>query len=208
MMKNILFPRKSFLLFVIVFIGFSFNTTSSLASDEVLLVGTLQQMDSAHWGKGNVSIINASSNLKLFFHNNVEINSGPDLYIYLSKNPSFSSINDDPGEYIDLGKLPQQNGPFNVSITGITTVSEYKSVVIWCLPFTVIFSFASLELQSIDSSNVPDSSSSQTSLSSNLKNTSSNIENTNPIPTTTNGFDWFLVLSPFLIICIFLKSRQ
>jgi hypothetical protein len=138
-------------LFVIITALLLIGTTESNAInssntlEEVLYIGTLQMMDTNHWGRGTISIlINSTGDYLLHFLDNVSINNGPDLYIYLSKTPAFSSIYDNPGDFIDLGSLYQQTGPFNVSIPKSTNLTLYKSIVIYCLPFSVVFSYATL----------------------------------------------------------------
>jgi hypothetical protein len=75
----------------------------------------------------------------------VSITDGPDLYVYLSKKSSFSSAYDDPGEYVNLGQNPAVTGNFTVLIPSHINGTEYASVLIWCLRFTVLFTYAILE---------------------------------------------------------------
>lgn len=53
-------------------------------------------------------------------------------------------MNDDPGNYVDLGELPAQTGTFSVSIPSGTDIAQYKSVLIRCEPFSVVFTYATL----------------------------------------------------------------
>ena len=102
-------------------------------------------MDSAHRGSGTVQLIKKGvGNYSIYFIN-VSIVSGPDLYVYLSKKSSFSGIRDSPGEYVDLGELPALSGTFEVEIFEyMGLIEDYKSVLIWCLPYSVVFTYASL----------------------------------------------------------------
>jgi hypothetical protein len=46
--------------------------------------------------------------------------------------------------YLDLGSLKGNIGNQNYEIPAGTDISEYQSVVIYCLPFHVIFSTATI----------------------------------------------------------------
>ncbi|TXT56152.1 MAG: hypothetical protein BAJALOKI2v1_630017 [Promethearchaeota archaeon] len=68
------------------------------------------------------------------------------FFFYLSEKSTFSGTQDEPGNYIDFGRLPAQSGTF-ITIMNITIedIKKYGSVLIWCEPFKVVFTYASLE---------------------------------------------------------------
>lgn len=111
----------------------------------VLASGELQTMDDAHWGKGPVELVMKEDGSHALYFKDVEIQNGPDLFVYLTKTPNFSSINDDVGEYLDLGKLEFLIGTFEIAIPKGTDVTGYKSVVIWCNAASIIFTYTTLE---------------------------------------------------------------
>ncbi len=113
-------------------------------TDIILAEGELVRFDAAHWGEGKVRLFLKSNGNYYVSFVSVTINPGPDLYVYLSKKVSFSGPSDTPGEYLDLGKLPDNSGTFEVGITENIDPSDYKSVIIWCLPFSVVFTYATL----------------------------------------------------------------
>ena len=63
---------------------------------------------------------------------------GPDLHIYLAADL-------DAKDYIDLGKIKATRGDVNYDVPlGIDT-NKYNKVLVWCEPFSVLFSYAELE---------------------------------------------------------------
>jgi hypothetical protein len=61
---------------------------------------------------------------------------GPNLHIYLS-----SSLGDD--DIIDLGKIKATKGNVNYDVGNID-ITKYNKVLVWCVPFKVLFSYAEL----------------------------------------------------------------
>ncbi|MHA2361949.1 MAG: DM13 domain-containing protein [Candidatus Thorarchaeota archaeon] len=110
----------------------------------VLLSGTLQQVDMGHTGSGIVQLVQSDLGNQSIFFINVSITNGPDLYVYLSEQNSFSGINDGPGEFVSLGLVPAVIGTFSVAIPNHVNGTDYASVLIWCLRFTVLFTYAIL----------------------------------------------------------------
>ena len=74
-----------------------------------------------------------------------KVTNGPDLRVLLSAHPdpmSRSEVKDDG--YVELGKLKGNIGNQNYEIPSGVDISGYRSVVIYCKPFHVIFSVAPL----------------------------------------------------------------
>ena len=70
---------------------------------------------------------------------------GPALHVYLSRHED----PDSPGEvkdlgFVDLGDLKGNRGNQNYPIPSDVDIAGYNSVVIYCKPFNVVFSVASL----------------------------------------------------------------
>ena len=135
-----------------IFLWFQFGTTGEDSLNQDLdrsgtttSKGELTEMDSSHWGMGEVQIVRLSSGEYQLHFIDVEISDGPDLYVYLSENNNFSSVNDDPGVVIDLGKLIGQKGTFSYNLPSNFDPSKTKSVVIWCNAAAIVFSYADLQ---------------------------------------------------------------
>lgn len=104
--------------------------------------GTFNEIDFIHKGKGRASLYKVSADKKLLRFEDFEVTNGPDLYVYLTRteNPKEDIAKD---EFINLGKLKGTVGNQNYEINNLS--EDYKTVVIWCKQFSVLFSFAVLE---------------------------------------------------------------
>jgi hypothetical protein len=71
---------------------------------------------------------------------------GPDLFVVLSRNanPDADGIGD-KGSYVQLEALKGNTGSQNYTLPADLDPSGYKSVVIWCRAFNIVFGYATLE---------------------------------------------------------------
>jgi hypothetical protein len=108
----------------------------------VVASGTFVGADDFHEGAGTAVIFQQGDQRVLRFEA-FRVTNGPDLHVILSKNgdPVSSGIGDD---YLDLGQLKGNMGNQNYELPSDSDLSEYQSVVIYCVPFHVLFSAASL----------------------------------------------------------------
>ena len=67
-----------------------------------------------------------------------ETDNGPNLHIYLS-----SDLGDD--DFIDLGEIRATKGNINYDLPEGIDTDKYRYVLVWCVPFKVLFSYAELE---------------------------------------------------------------
>jgi len=114
--------------------------TATPAGPKVLSMGQLQRVDDLHRGTGPVSLIEVDGKTFLRF-DNVAIQNGPDLHVYLGRGMGGAY---DGSHDLYLGALKATNGSFNYELPAGTTLSDYKSVVVWCRAFTVLFTWADL----------------------------------------------------------------
>ena len=107
--------------------------------------GELQRLDSVHHGSGIVQLVKNKElgNYSIFFRD-VEIANGPGLVVYLTTGYGFTSTRDDIGEYADLGKLRAQIGNFSMDVPEGVDPTIYNAVTVWCDPFSIIFTYATL----------------------------------------------------------------
>src|SRR6266540_1439271 len=113
---------------------------SAPAGPKVLAVGQLQRVDDLHRGTGPVSLVELDGKTYLRF-DNVAIQNGPDLHVYLARGIGGAY---DGSRDLYLGALKATNGSFNYELPAGTSVADYKSVVVWCRAFTVLFTWADL----------------------------------------------------------------
>ncbi len=73
---------------------------------------------------------------------NLKSANGPDLYVYLSRqaNPSPAQIKD----AFEVGRLKATQGNLNYELGSTFDLSQYKSVVVYCKSFSVVFGYANL----------------------------------------------------------------
>jgi len=116
------------------------TATATPAGPKVLAMGQLQRIDDLHRGTGPVTLVEVDGRTFVRFEN-VAIQNGPDLHVYLARGMGGAY---DGGRDLYLGALKATNGSFNYELPGGTPVSDYKSVVVWCRAFTVLFTWADL----------------------------------------------------------------
>ena len=105
--------------------------------------GTFRDIDFIHKGSGSALLLEDESGKRLLRFEDFKVTNGPDLYVYLTKNPEPTSDKSSLGDFINLGRLKgsvgSQNYEINQDITG------YNTVVIWCQRFSALFSFSLLQ---------------------------------------------------------------
>lgn len=115
------------------------------AADEWVLVGEGQfaGADSFHMGSGRAAVFEQGGQRVLRFEN-FSVTNGPDLHVILTKHPAPSDRSDVGEDYIDLGSLKGNLGNQNYEIPADVDLSTYGGVVIYCVPFHVVFATATL----------------------------------------------------------------
>lgn len=96
--------------------------------------------DGIHNAEGNAKIIPLENENKVLRLENLKVTSGPDLYVYLATDKSSS-------DFVDLGRLKGNIGNQNYDIPSDTDLTKYKTVLIWCKLFSVLFGSAELTVQ-------------------------------------------------------------
>ena len=98
--------------------------------------------DGVHDAKGDAKVLTQSDgqlNQRILRLENFQASNGPDLHVFLSKDP-----NGIDGGYINLGRLKGNIGNQNYEIPADVYLSEYDNVLIWCKMFSVLFGHAEL----------------------------------------------------------------
>ena len=119
----------------------------SAQANEVVKVkeGSFKDADAFHRGSGQATIYTTPEGGHLLRLENLEVTNGPALHVILSphEDPDRAEGVKQPG-YVDLGDLKGNRGNQNYAIPAGTDVSIFNSVVIYCKPFSVVFSVATL----------------------------------------------------------------
>lgn len=110
----------------------------------VLVQGDFRDADSFHKGSGTATLYELPDGSHVLRFDDFQVTNGPDLHVLLTGNPN-ATDHDSLGEYVDLGSLKGNIGGQNYEISGDVDVSAYRGVVIYCLPFRVVFATAELQ---------------------------------------------------------------
>jgi hypothetical protein len=115
------------------------SATTAPSGPQLLARGSLRQIDAAHYGSGEVQLIEVDGTRYVRFQD-VNIAAAPNLYVYLSDRRDGA-----PGNYVDLGPVKATKGSFNQEIATTADLNKVGSVVLWCRAFTVTVTYAPLQ---------------------------------------------------------------
>ena len=113
----------------------------------VVASGEFTDADAIHKGSGRAILYALPDGRHVLRFEDFRTTNGPALVVYLASHPSPASAADvtDQG-YLSLGDLKGNVGNQNYPIPADVDVAGYRSVVIWCELFDVLFSPAALEV--------------------------------------------------------------
>lgn len=110
----------------------------------ILKAGSFITIDPVHGAEGSATVYELPEGNQVLRFENFESTNGPDLHVFLSKETpttTFAGLGEDS---IDLGALKGNVGNQNYDIPADVNLEEYQSIVIYCVPFGVVFSSAAL----------------------------------------------------------------
>lgn len=107
--------------------------------------GSFKDADAFHRGSGTATIYRTEGGAHLLRLENLAVTNGPALRVILSTHPDPERSEQVKQEgYVDLGDLKGNRGNQNYPIPAGVDLSAHQSVVIFCYPFAVVFSVATL----------------------------------------------------------------
>lgn len=109
----------------------------------VLGRGEFGQIDPIHGASGTATIYDLPDGQRVLRLEDFRSTNGPELHVILTTGTEESTFAD-VGDYIDLGHLKGNVGNQNYMIGADVDLAPIKAVVIYCKPFRVVFSVASL----------------------------------------------------------------
>lgn len=118
--------------------------TNAAATPTLLKQGRFRDADAAHRGSGDALFYRMPDGSHLLRLENFKVTNGPDLVVYLAKHPDPGQAGDVTTGFLSLGKLKGNVGNQNYIIPTGADISKFKSAVIWCELFGVLFSPAAL----------------------------------------------------------------
>jgi hypothetical protein len=120
-------------------------TTTAKVPDALLATGQFIDADNFHKGSGEVRVYQVTEEERIVRFEDFSVTNGPDLRVFLTKHENPTNRDEVDEGYIELGKLKGNKGNQNYEIPADVDLSLYKGVVIYCKPFHVVFSKASLK---------------------------------------------------------------
>ena len=112
---------------------------------QAVAMGSFKDADAFHRGSGTATIYRTPDGSEVLRLENLDVTNGPALHVVLSTHPDPERSEQVKQEgYVDLGDLKGNRGNQNYPIPAGVDTSIHKSVVIYCYPFAVVFSVATL----------------------------------------------------------------
>lgn len=117
-----------------------------LEGDAALLLAHGEFYSVAHAGRGTVNVYQVVDVGIVLRFEDFEVEDGPDLHVYLTSQETVeNTLGADLADGLDLGELKGLTGDQAYDLPADLDLTTYKSVVIWCVPYKVSFSAASLQ---------------------------------------------------------------
>ena len=138
-------PIGAFLWYAFSPLLFDDVVAETLTEAQVVASGEFRDADRAHKGSGTATLVAFPGGGHEIQFSAFEVTNGPDLEVWLSDHPDPVKSSDvSGGSWLSLGQLKGNVGDQAYQIPAGTDIATYKSVVIWCEQFGVLFSPAVL----------------------------------------------------------------
>ena len=110
----------------------------SPSSGTVVASGEFAGADEFHFGSGTASIVETAPGRYALRFDDFAVRNGPDLFVYLSPEVGYAA------DAIELGALKASEGSFTYELPEGVDPSTFRSAVVWCRAFSVLFATAPL----------------------------------------------------------------
>jgi hypothetical protein len=121
---------------------------SLLEGETALLLAQSEFYSVAHTGRGTINLYQVQELGLVVRLEDFEVEDGPDLHVYLtSQDPVENRTGIDLPDGLDLGVLRGLTGDQNYELPEGIDLNNYKSIVIWCVPYQVPFAAAPLTIE-------------------------------------------------------------
>ena len=117
----------------------STRPSSSRTDARVVLQGEFHGADEFHVGSGQALLVETAPARYTLRFEGFSVRNGPDLFVYLS--PAADGY---AAGALELGALKASDGSFNYEVPVGTDIGQFKSAVVWCRAFSVLFATAPL----------------------------------------------------------------
>ena len=112
------------------------------AEPVALAQGSFIDIDPIHGAVGSATIYELPDGSRVLRFEDFRSKNGPDLHVYLSTEAPTSTFAGLGDNEVHLGALKGNVGSQNYDVPADVDLSQYRSVVIYCVPFRVVFSTA------------------------------------------------------------------
>lgn len=109
------------------------------AAGQVVAKGNLVGTDSCHFGSGSVRVLRAPDGQHLLRFADYAVRNGPDLFVYLT--PDSGGDVKAPAA-LSIGMVKAARGAVNYELPAGVDAARFRSAVIWCESFDVVFAVA------------------------------------------------------------------
>ena len=118
---------------------------TAIAEPVALVSGSFTRIDSLHAAEGTAIIYQLPDGSRVLRLENFSAQNGPDLHVSLSGHPMpCSNAETYDSGYVELERLKANQGNQNYALPAELDLAAFKSVVIYCKAFSVVFSTAEL----------------------------------------------------------------
>ena len=123
---------------------------SAEASGPVALAaGPFADVDRVHKGAGTATIYRLEDGASVLRLSDFRVTNGPDLRVIISTHPNPASSDQVHQGFVDLGALKGNVGDQNYRLPAQVDGAQFRSVIIYCRAFGVIFSVAPLTAEQV-----------------------------------------------------------
>ncbi|MCY4455032.1 MAG: DM13 domain-containing protein [Chloroflexi bacterium] len=109
---------------------------------ELIAMGALEGSDSFHTASGQVLLVRSPDGDLILRFQDFEVRNGPDLFIYLTPDPD-GDVHVDGA--INLSEIKATSGSVNYDVPLDVDAESFRSAVVYCRAFSVIFATAQFE---------------------------------------------------------------
>jgi len=110
---------------------------------QLLGIGVFSDRDQVHRGSGQAILARTPEGSVVLRFEGFRVTNGPDLHVLLSRRER-PSTHDEVYDGVYVGKLKASEGAFHYELPRDADLAGIRSVVVYCVPFRVIFTSAPL----------------------------------------------------------------
>jgi len=110
----------------------------------VRTVATGSFIDRTHTASGTASVLTDGTEQRFLRFTDFTTENGPDVNVYLSTTAAGGDEDTFDDDFVDLGDLRGNVGDQNYEIPSGVDLTRYRTVVLWCVRFSVAFGAADL----------------------------------------------------------------